>query len=719
MSIEIKMLKEIKNKELINNVLNSLQIIDSRDKLEAFEIVIASLATLMKSIGLSSISDLIKLIDFTPISSLKNLSQREISELEELVTLKIKTITHEDILKIQYKVATLMDPIQRKKLAAYYTKPIGLKIMEKLVDSYIETQDQPLTLADPFLGSGLTLSETIKELPISFIDKVWGVEHYPLSALVAYSAITYSLKGKYEKVKVIVGDIFKIAYKNLQLFVEPMHEIFPKADVILTNPPFTRWEILSKDYRDFLTKFINLLGYSKFVEKRQQNLQLISLFLIDYFLKKEGLLISVLPASTFYTLYGEAAKALLKEKYQLNMLLELSSEASFSTDSGFKELIVVASKRNTNFDTAFITIDANEIDQLDILSRIVKGEKPIKEYINWVNVFKIPYPWNMNWLALFGQNSLRELISEIFAKAKGILDTWQNVFSEKIIIRGIEIYGPDFFFIPNKYWKIVNEDAKGLLIESNNGLKLLINREFLVPTLRKPELYVDTIIPRIEHYFISIPPKDLSELPHDLVEYIKWGQLHSTAKPAIKAFGHHWYSHVYKQINVKKPFGHIFLPDKIDPSFAKRGIFACYSKFPLTASKNFYIVNFNDELKDKALTLWFNSSLFIAYFIVGSRKISERWSRFLEEDYLRMPVINVNLLDKNALLKLARSLDKMSKIKLEPVILQLNKDYRFEMDKTLLEIIGIEDSAILQKLYSLLKSALLQKNNSSKQYAWF
>jgi hypothetical protein len=61
----------------------------------------------------------------------------------------------------------------------------------------------------------------------------------------------------------------------------------------------------------------------------------------------------------------------------------------------------------------------------------------------------------------------------------------------------------------------------------------------------------------------------------------------------------------------------------------------------------------------------------------------------------------------------------MSKIKLEPVILQLNKDYRFEMDKTLLEIIGIEDSAILQKLYSLLKSALLQKNNSSKQYAWF
>jgi hypothetical protein len=71
-----------------------------------------------------------------------------------------------------------------------------------------------------------------------------------------------------------------------------------------------------------------------------------------------------------------------------------------------------------------------------------------------------------------------------------------------------------------------------------------------------------------------------------------------------------------------------------------------------------------------------------------------------------MPVINVNLLDKNALIKLARSLDKMSKIKLEPVILQLNKDYRFEMDKILLEIIGIEDSAILQKLYFLLKSAL-------------
>jgi len=700
------MLEEIKNHELLTRVLRALHIEDIANSNAAFEIVAVSLATIFKTTGVQNIATLIKMTNFAPIKSLGSLPDRDISTLEELVKNKMQTLTSTDILESQVKVARLINPIQRKKLAAYYTKPIGLKLMVHMVSQYAKIYGQPLVLSDPFLGSGLTLSETIKGLLQSDIGKIWGIEPHPLSALVAYAAIVNALKGEYQKVEITVGDAFKI-----------VHEEFPsltrfsihKANIILTNPPFTRWEILDEDYRTFLTKLIHMIGYDKYVKRRQQNLQLISLFLMDYFLERDGLLISVLPASTFYTLYGEAAKAMLRDKYWVHGVVDFGPEPSFSIDSGFKEVILIASKRKSEGETAFLTIGAKNAIQLEELSSILKGTKLMDRRINWVDISNIPYPWEMNWLTLSGQNPLRELLTRIFSEAikKGTVNIWANVVGEKRIVRGIEMYGPDFFFIPNKYWKIVYRDTEGIMIEDfHTKMKLRINNEFVMPALRKPELYVNSIVPMVEHYFLSIPRKAVSELPRDVAEYIKWGQLHSTAKPAIRRDEQYWYSHVNKQINVKKPFGRVFLPDKIDPSFSKRGVFACYSDQPLTASKNFYIATFKDKLKDKALSSWFNSSPFIAYFLVASRKISERWTRFLEDDYLRLPIINVGSLDECALQRLAGSFDKMIGRKLPPILSQLAEDYRLEMDKALLEIIGVGDSATVHELYALLERFL-------------
>jgi len=707
----VHLLNETTNRNLAMKLLRIFKVRDVKDSIVALDVVITSLASIFKSTGINDIATLSSVSNFAPLKSLQSLSEEERVILEELALKKMKNLTPKDIFDDQVRVARLITPFRRKTLAAYYTKPTGLKLMGCVVSKYVESHVFPLVLLDPFLGSGMTLSETIKVIPQSIVGKVWGIEPHPLPAMIAYAALVDSLKGEYQKVNIIVGDTFKIvsATQSLTHFIEPSQSRVLKANVILTNPPFTRWELLDKNYRTFLTNLIHQIGYDKYVKRKQQNLQLISLFLMDYFLEKDGLLISVLPASTFYTLYGEAAKVLLKDKYSVQAIVDMSFESSFSIDSGFKELILIASKRKIEIETAFLTIEANDVEQVERESQsIFKGLKPTHNRINWVNISEIPYPWNMNWLTLFGQNPLRELLTKIFARAaeSSIVVTWSNAFSEKCIVRGIEMYGPDFFLIPNKYWKIAGEDIQGLVIENCTGMRLNIDREFVTPALRKPELYVDSIIPKVQHYFLSVPPKSELELPPDIVTYIKWGKQSSTAKPAIRAFGKYWYSHVNKQINVKKPFGRVFLPDKIDPSFSKRGVFACYTKNSLTASKNFYIATFSDELKDKALALWFNSSLFIAYFIVASRKISERWTRFLEEDYLQMPVVNINRLDKYDLQKLGKIFDEMAERKLKPVKFQLGEDFRLEIDKTLFEIIGIKNSVVLNELYSLLENFL-------------
>ena len=702
-------MKQYRN--LVMDLFRIFKVKDVKDSIGTLDVVITSLAAIFKVTGINDIATLSNVSSFAPFKSLQLLSKEERVTLEELALNKMKNLTPEDIFESQVRVARLITPFRRKTLAAYYTKPIGLKIMACVVSKYVESHGFPLVLSDPFLGSGMTLSETIKVIPQSLVGKVWGIEPHPLSAMIAYAALVDSLKGEYRKVNVVVGDTFRIvsATQSPTYFIEPPQFQSLKANIILTNPPFTRWELLDKNYRTFLTNLIHQIGYDKYVKRKQQNLQLISLFLMDYFLEKDGLLISVLPASTFYTLYGEAAKALLKDKYSVQAIVDMSYEPSFSIDSGFKELILIARKRKTEIETAFLTIEADNVEQIEreFLS-ICKGLKPTHNRINWVNISEIPYPWNMNWLTLFGQNPLRELLTKIFKKAaeNDMVVSWLNALGEKCIVRGIEMYGPDFFLIPNKHWKIAGEDIQNLVIENDMGVRLNIDREFVVPALRKPELYVDSIIPKVQHYFLSVPPENELELPSDIVTYIKWGEQSHTAEPAIRAFGKYWYSHVNKQINVKKPFGRVFLPDKIDPSFNKRGIFACYTKNPLTASKNFYIATLSDELRDKALALWFNSSLFIAYFITASRKISERWTRFLEEDYLQMPVININRLDKYDLQKLEKSFDKIAERKLKPIKFQLDEDFRLEIDKTLFEIIGVENSVTLHGLYSLLRNFL-------------
>jgi len=78
----------------------------------------------------------------------------------------------------------------------------------------------------------------------------------------------------------------------------------------------------------------------------------------------------------------------------------------------------------------------------------------------------------------------------------------------------------------------------------------------------------------------------------------------------------------------------------------------------------------------------------------------------LEEDYLQMPVVNINRLDKYDLQKLGKIFDEMAERKLKPVKFQLGEDFRLEIDKTLFEIIGIKNSVVLNELYSLLENFL-------------
>jgi len=284
------------------------------------------------------------------------------------------------------------------------------------------------------------------------------------------------------------------------------------------------------------------------------------------------------------------------------------NKPSFSSGSGYKELIVVLRKR--------------ESEEKQHINTEIYQYNGTLNYLYSVNLHEIKGFIDRNWLSLFRYEEAKKLSQFLEEGLKqGIL----RFLKEDEIIRGIEMYGPEFFFIPNKYWKIVKDDESALTV-SNGKDAIEIPKKYLIKCLRKPEYYSKRIyIDDPKFYVLSI-----EDTPQgDLEKYIAWGLKQKV--PAL-SFGEQWHKHIWKQIKTKNPYGHIFLRDKID--LEKHRILANYSNTPLCASKNFYIIKTNSPL----IAIWFNSAIVKDFLKIFSKKISDSWTRLLEEDYLQIPV---------------------------------------------------------------------------------
>ncbi|ACB07228.1 N-6 DNA methylase [Candidatus Korarchaeum cryptofilum] len=672
----------------ISDILKKLDIEPINE--ESFQILVASLKTILKYAG--DIESLMEW-DAPVITNFNKLNSDEIKFIKSEVQK-----TNLSIRECQTRVQKIVPQEKRKKFAVYYTIKQGTNLMASIVEEYLSSRDGKIVLADPFLGSGSTLTTTIERVGAERIEKVWGIEPLPLPALVAYASLIHSMNGKKDAITVIVGDAFEEIPKVSSPF---MQSKLSKADIILTNPPFTRWKYLERNYRENILSVVERLGYKKYITRREVSLQTLSMFLCDHILNSGGLLISVLPASTFYTIYGKGYKSLLRERYDIIAMIECRSRASFSEDSGFKEIIIVAIKGSNKRPTAIIGLD-NNIEEVakDITSSNIMHH-------DTVDLHSLPRFLDINWLALFEENRVRDLIIHIFNQGlkNGTLGYWSEILGKDSIVRGVEIYGPEFFFIPNRYWNIIEEQDNFIKMRGKDR-ELIINRDFLVRTLRKPSLYSHKIEADVRTFMLSIPQVEIEDLPHDLREYIRWGSDSGTAKPAMDAYGRFWYSHVHRQIKTKEPFGHVFIPDKVDLLFKNRGVFANYTKERVAASKNFYIVKDEDEARTKILIGWLSSTIFISVLVLLGRKISETWTRFLENDYLELPVINLNKEDET-MSEVIGKVDRILTKHLPPLWEQLGEEYRYELDLAIARFIGLENpERVVENLYQLLSNRL-------------
>jgi len=725
---------------IVDDIIRKLNIETDRPDI-AFKILLSSLRVVLEYSGSMSLAEYLRRRDMPSVlSPFKKLSREEIEYIDSMLSEPDFEIL--PIEECQVLVQKIIPQKKRKSLASYYTINIGTELMAKLASEYYKSvlshKKGKITIADLFLGSGRTLTKAIKKIGPENIAKVYGIEPYFLSALVAYSALIQATNGKAD-VKVINGDAFKIisealakSTKSTQDISQPkQRDLFSfiskqerknnleecRADIVLTNPPFTRWSNLPVKYRNELIDIIKYLGYSMLLERKDSSLQILSMFLVDYVLNDEGLVVAVLPASTFYTKAGEGYKRLLRKRYTIKALLE-NTDSSFSEDSGFKEVILVAikSRPNKQIETIFEKLTQENMDRL--VDAIIYN----KNDTNKVNLYTLPEILDRNWSFFFEDKELINLLLKI--TNTGIenesLIVYNRLFTKDSLIRGIEMYGTDFFFLPNKFWEIVDEDKDSITIRNKNTSKsLTINKDYLIKVLRKPQQYSDKIVVKADTYALSIPPGLYPhELDKDLEEYISWGESSGVAKKSIEAWKTSWskrmgmwYSHIAYQIETKKPFGNIFLPDKVDSTFKNRGVFANFTHEKTVATKNFYILRIDDTDVQKILTLWFNSTIFIALFLATAKKISNRLIRLLGDDYLNGLILNPERIDNERKKDLLNIFKEIETMKFPGLKEQLHSkkylELRRKLDGLILDIVGLkENDEILDKLYNILDKKL-------------
>ena len=661
----------------IKLLLNNLEILPGNNT--QFRILLTCLRNLQKILNQKSIRDLLEM-DIKILHTLRKISNKDIDFIE----LSISS-TYLSLEECQVIVQKNIPKMRRKNLAAYYTNDEGLKLMQALVIDYDRRfKKKTYTICDPFLGSARTLTAVIDKMGAEKFDFIWGIEPYFLSALVAFTSLLESVKGDLSKLSVIHGD----AFQHIPEFLHWKNERYIEVDFILTNPPFTRWENISKELQNKLPNLIYELGYKDYLIRIDTGLQTYSMFLCDKLLKQNGLLVSVLPSSTFYTIGGRGYKKLLKEKNKVLALIESINQPAFSIDSGFKEVILISQKCLQEGMTLFSQLKNN----IEDLSYSIIYQKT---YTNgrYYDIKEIPTFIDNNWLSLLpNDNEIQDIIIEILTKGleSKLFDFWDEIIGKDNIVRGVEMYGPDFFFIPNKYWKIEEIKKSSITIKNILDMKELnLENEYLLKAFRKPGFYLNSIEPDVKSYALIVPETEIADLPSDIAEYILWGIETKTPKPALRKFGKYWYSHIYKTMLAKQPFGNVFMCDKIDLKFKKRGVFANYSKTKISASKNFYVVKDIGDLNSELLCAWLNSSFFLLIFIFFGRKISETWTRLLIDDYLQLPILNIKKIEKQDIENIRKAFHIIRKSKQPPMLKQLNKKQRKDLDLAFAEAMKI------------------------------
>jgi len=603
-----------------------------------------------------------------------NDSQIQLKSL--IATCDFHSLLGEDILGSL--IQKCLPPSLRKALAANYTSLFSSELLAKLA-----INGDTINVIDPFCGSGRLLTAVLDQTLSNSngMIQVVGNELLGIAGILTLTRLLYwfQVHQQLPNLRLTVGD----AFEHTQLLPpkRKKRNTFQGYDLIIMNPPFTRYLRLHPNYLNHLFRLYQ--PYQEFMEK-QMGLHVFSLFLADQLLKPRGRLAAVLPAPTFYSQYANGLKQFLAKNYQIKFVIGTTVGKSFSEGSDLKEILFIADKlpptatTKTTFATITSPLTKDNITTIVEGLRTKKTQKlPIK--ILHVRQQKLESDWN--WTRFLEIGALQTLAERL--RHTNRIKSAQELNLR--IVRGFEMYGPDFFFLPNTNWDIIEQNSDSILVKHKEKELLFdVPKEWLSRSLRRPGLYKSWITPEIDHYALTLSKdQDTSHLKSYITTHPETWQV------AERRFGKGWITHIHSQLTSKRPYGHLFLVDKF--GITSTGTMAHFTDDHLTASKNFYVVDCSAS-EAKLLAAWLNSTIYILLFLASRREIGGAYGRLQIIDYQREQLfINPHTVDPNVSKKITPVFDTLRSQSLPALKDQLSLDTRKNLDLLFLYALGFQE----------------------------
>jgi hypothetical protein len=497
-----------------------------------------------------------------------------------------------------------------------------------------------------------------------------------------------------------------------------------QVDLIIMNPPFTRQERLPSQYKAALNQ--RLKDYTEKLHG-QLGLHGYFVFLADKFLKPDGRLALVLPATILRLESTQGIRDLLTENYIVEYIITTSERSAFSEGAQFREILLVARKRQEDTTTdektapcAVVSLkrlpkdlaEAREFaDQFKNL-RNLHLEKAVKEYFSAILLKQGELKENADNLFRLIATSEPNLV-EIWSKIKDKKQlTRFSTFleSENRLTRGFEMTLKGISPVSAYTTFLIRDVARALkkhdqwIVTGITSEQVVAENRFTHETTRIPRKALTFAFRRLS----GVKTLDLSEtLDLMVIEPFEGCDKLFESKTNLENSLRLWSKYV------KSRETNLVVIRRFNLSAPRTILFAHYSPYSFTACKMMYCFKDIAESDAKTLVIWFNTTLNVLQVFLDRIETEGAFISLSKYSLLDTYVLNPIILSKEQKDAILGLYDKIKSVEFPSLLKQLKDKFpaRVEIDKLMLRVLGFGDdeiNRILDYLYPALAKEIEQ-----------
>ena len=631
----------------------------------------------------------------------------------------------------------------RKPVAAYYTNPDAARILGN-----ITVKEDDNSVADFACGSGTLLmaayekkqelirGEMTEDVHHTFVqDELTGVDIMPFAAHLAAVQLGLRNPSYYtDKPRIAIQDSTTLEPDTT---IDALQQTLPSGqskitdgwaeedieersiergatsasgegsefdletvDVVLMNPPFTRKQHITSDYRDTVNS--RFLDYSNYIDS-EMGFYCYFFLLADRFLESGGRIGMVVPSVILQQSTTKGIRELLQERYSIEHIVLTEYRSAFSEDTSKREILLIAEKDG---DDSPVTVSSLDVlpsqDSLEDITNAIRGEPHnLGDDIEQAEIPQLEFHDSLNWMSL-----VREEVGFYYEYPD---ETPLKPFGDQIsgIIGGMRLHEDSDYMNNEDSLLSKQRDAQVPIdweIQSETDTTITAQSQYSAATVDIPKSATEWALRSVS----GIRTMQLTE-PYDWVVSDRFsGDDLFWSTDANDALDRREY-HVDSRLSDMILAGY----GNIDLTADGTSHLAIATETRTAPTWTLWSVQTDSPEDAKILTLFYNSTFCLAKLLTERNEERGSVMKWRQGDLKDLPVVDLDELDEDEREELVNLYDEVAVQEFPSIVEQLDGDFesRERIDKTWARILGwetFEDGDEIERLHNQLAGFLME-----------